>query len=231
MGAIMSAWVQTFSGVAFDLRAPRVEDVRIDDIAVSLARINRFTGHTIGPDLIGYSVAQHSVHVSRIVEQWGAPPAILREALLHDAGEAYYGDVASPIQRAMRDAYRSMLAELAAEIRFAWADVAKVEAIAGRVLAFAERSDPFRELKRGIDPVVRSALALPPDEHLLVKRADLVALACERVCVMEKCERDWALPEFADRRWLNLVPVSPMTARSWFVDRLREIDQRIAEHP
>lgn len=41
-------WIETASGVAFDLLAPTVEMVRATDIAHSLARINRFSGHTLG---------------------------------------------------------------------------------------------------------------------------------------------------------------------------------------
>lgn len=86
----MSDWMQTFSGVRFWMTEPRVEDVRIHDIRVALSNLCRFTGHV--NDF--YSVAQHSVHVSELV------PAELRlQALLHDAAEAYLGDIARPLKR------------------------------------------------------------------------------------------------------------------------------------
>lgn len=81
--------MQTYTGLAIDLANFRDDDVRLPDISHALAIVNRFTGHTHRP----YSVAQHSVMVSRIVEQrhamWG---------LLHDASEAYIGDVATPLK-------------------------------------------------------------------------------------------------------------------------------------
>lgn len=90
--------MQTFTGKAIDLVNFKEDDVRLADIAHALAIINRFTGHTSFP----YSVAQHSVLVSRIVDQryalWG---------LLHDASEAYLGDVSTPLKM-MLPSYREL---------------------------------------------------------------------------------------------------------------------------
>lgn len=57
-------------------------------IAGALAHINRFTGH-IGQ----YSVAQHSVMAAHM-----APDGLKLDALLHDASEAYLGDVSAPLK-------------------------------------------------------------------------------------------------------------------------------------
>lgn len=83
-------WIQTFSGARFDLRAPRPEDVSILDIAYALSMICRFGGHC----RFHYSVAQHSVLVSRQVARDEA-----FAALLHDAAEAYVGDMVAPLKR------------------------------------------------------------------------------------------------------------------------------------
>ena len=91
-------WVQTVSGIPFDLLDPKPDMVRGDDIAHALSRIVRFNGHTSGEP---YSVAHHSMLVADLLASWGAPPAIVREGLLHDAAEAYYGDIVSPLKRAM----------------------------------------------------------------------------------------------------------------------------------
>jgi len=90
--------MQTFTGKVIDLANFSEDDVRLADIAHSLSIINRFTGHTKEP----YSVAQHSVLVSKIVEERHA-----LWALLHDASEAYVGDVATPL-KVMLPNYREL---------------------------------------------------------------------------------------------------------------------------
>ena len=75
----------------------RPEDIHIEDIAASLSRICRFNGH-LRHDVEHYSVAQHSVHVSHLVD-----PFFAREALLHDATEAYVGDMVRPLKVDLAD--------------------------------------------------------------------------------------------------------------------------------
>lgn len=67
---------------------------RIEVIAHALAQINRFTGHASRP----YSVAEHSLLVADIVRDAGHSCHAQRAALMHDAHEAFCGDVASPIK-------------------------------------------------------------------------------------------------------------------------------------
>jgi hypothetical protein len=81
--------ILTYTGRRVSLVTPRPEDICLQDITHSLARIGRYTGH--GDHFI--SVAQHCVHVSRI-----CPPTLARQGLLHDAAEAYVGDVSSPLK-------------------------------------------------------------------------------------------------------------------------------------
>lgn len=69
----------------------------IGEIAHALAQINRFTGHAKRP----YSVAEHSILVATIAEGEGATPLQQLAALLHDAHEAYVGDLSSPAKWAI----------------------------------------------------------------------------------------------------------------------------------
>ena len=84
----MSYWIQTFSGKRFDLENPRPADVDIVDIIQALSNICRFNGHCRQR----YTVLEHSVRVAEIV-----PEEFRFTALLHDAGEAYYGDITRPL--------------------------------------------------------------------------------------------------------------------------------------
>ncbi len=82
-------WIETVSGRQFWPLDPRPEDVALEDIAHALSMKCRFTGHC----RLFYSVAQHSVLVSRVV-----PVQDAQWALMHDASEAYLPDVARPLK-------------------------------------------------------------------------------------------------------------------------------------
>lgn len=92
-------WVLTSSGRAFDLLDPRPEMVDFTvDIPESLARIARFNGHVrSGP----YSVAQHCVIGARALFSKTGSRALAACFLLHDAHEAYIGDLATPVSFAL----------------------------------------------------------------------------------------------------------------------------------
>lgn len=82
-------YVSTFLGNRFYLTRPHIDDVAIEDIAHGLAYQCRFNGQT--QDF--YSVAQHSLIVMQLV-----PVEHRLAALLHDAAEAYLGDMVKPLK-------------------------------------------------------------------------------------------------------------------------------------
>ena len=98
--------IHTFSGIAFDLCDPRPEMVCLEDIVHSLSLMNRFNGAARFP----YSVAQHSLHVAELL-----PPELRLDGLLHDAAEAYIGDMVSPLKRIMPE-YRAVEARIHAVV-------------------------------------------------------------------------------------------------------------------
>lgn len=79
------AWIQTFTGKQFWLLEPNPEDVDIKDIAHALSLICRYGGHS----RVFYSVAEHSILVGQKTGLHG---------LLHDAAEAYVGDMVRPLK-------------------------------------------------------------------------------------------------------------------------------------
>lgn len=88
---------RTYTGRMLDLSNPRPEDICLEDIAHHLARVCRFGGavHEY------YSVASHSVMVATIVaaSDYRVSGYLQRSALLHDATEAYLGDMVSGLKR------------------------------------------------------------------------------------------------------------------------------------
>lgn len=82
-------WCETYTGKKFYPADPRVEEIDLEDITHALGNICRFGGHSSR----FYSVAQHSIVVASLVSEenrlW---------ALLHDAAEAYVGDIPRPLK-------------------------------------------------------------------------------------------------------------------------------------
>lgn len=91
--------IKTFTGRYFDLRNPRSSMVHSVDLAHALALTNRFGGQSPYP----YSVAQHSVWCYRVAIKLKLDDGIQLACLLHDATEAYVGDVVKPLKIMLSD--------------------------------------------------------------------------------------------------------------------------------
>ena len=89
-------WFQTFTGIKFDPRKATAKDIFIEDIGHALSQYCRFGGHTRH----FYSVAQH---VCLCHDYMPAQPVLRLQALLHDASEAYLGDVVKPLKIVLHD--------------------------------------------------------------------------------------------------------------------------------
>lgn len=77
------------SGKLFDFLDPHGSGFDIDDIAHGLAHVCRYAGQCKA----FYSVAEHSLLVADTVNEFAY------EALLHDAAEAFIGDVTRPLKQ------------------------------------------------------------------------------------------------------------------------------------
>ena len=82
------------SGCYFDLADPKPEHFRFADIAGALAKTCRFGGQIEH----FYSVAEHSVHCAAQGESDGLPLGTQAALLMHDAAEAFTGDIIKPLK-------------------------------------------------------------------------------------------------------------------------------------
>ena len=165
-------YMQTHSGVHFHLLRPVADEVRLMDIAHALSRIPRFTGHTHGPH--AYSVAQHSVWVAEEVA-----PEMALVGLLHDAHEAYIGDISTPVAHALN--------KIGWEVGF---------------------QSPIAILKVAIQTAIHEKFHLPwpppLSVSLAVHEADVRALEFERALVMDGTSQVALPPEEAKRLFLDV---------------------------
>ncbi|MGN6870234.1 MAG: HD family hydrolase [Solirubrobacteraceae bacterium] len=108
-------YLQTVSGRRVNPFDPDPEQLDEGDIARALGNLCRFGGHS----RVFYSVAQHCVIVSRVVEERGGDVEDAFAALMHDAGEAYLGDMPHPLKHrsALGAAFREAEARLEETIR------------------------------------------------------------------------------------------------------------------
>lgn len=138
-------FMMTYSGQKFHLLDPRPDEVHIYDVAHHLALQNRYAGATKFP----YSVAQHSVLVSRIV-----PSEYAIYGLLHDAAEAYCQDQIRPMKIAHRDLGDTHHEVIETGIRWAifdrfglsevtWSTIHGIIKFADNVACATEKRDPF----------------------------------------------------------------------------------------
>jgi uncharacterized protein len=91
--------IKTYTGRMFPLDSPEPDDIDILDIAQGLSQTCRFSGQS----LHFYSVAEHCVLISRKV-----PKEYALHALLHDAAEAYIGDMTAPLKYLLSSAGENM---------------------------------------------------------------------------------------------------------------------------
>jgi hypothetical protein len=157
---VRSPAAYTASGLAVPIYGTEPHDIDLRDIAGHLSRICRFAGATQS----FYSVAQHCVLVADLLA--GQGPITQLYGLLHDAHEAYVGDITTPMRRLMAAAWGQPLGngydpvaeivhDLDAAIHARFGLVWPMPATTANLVAIAD--------KRALATEVRDLLAEPRD--------------------------------------------------------------------
>ena len=160
---MQTIYISTYLGNRFYPTEGRIDAISIEDIAHGLAYQCRFNGQTNQ----FYSVAQHSLMVAALV-----PPAYQRAALLHDAAEAYLGDMVKPLKvllpafAEIEDKVTQLIA-LHFEVNFS--DYAPIKTADLQALATEKRdlmphsAEPWSYLK-GFEPLPETIIPLLPQQ-------------------------------------------------------------------
>ena len=167
------AWQRMLSGRRLDILTPSPMDIEISDIAHGLARVARWNGQTTGR--YGYSVAQHSVVVERLV-QTNAPDLDQKwrlACLLHDGPEYVIGDMITPFKAALGPAYKEIERTLEAAIHVRFGLPAELPAYVKAIIKRADRMAAWLEATQLAGFSVDEAKKLFPQPRGLPARLTL----------------------------------------------------------
>ena len=156
------AWQRMLSGRRLDIMSPSPMDIEIVDIAHGLARVARWNGQTTGT--YGYSVAQHSVVVERLVQS-NAPQLDQKwrlACLLHDAPEYVIGDMITPFKAALGSSYKEIEQGLEAAIFLRFGLPAELPAYVKNIIKRADRMAAWLEATQLAGFTVEEAKKLFP---------------------------------------------------------------------
>lgn len=199
--------METHTGKFVDVLQPDPRTIDIEDVAHHLAVTCRYGGAVHG----FYSVAAHSVLVHDLLVHQKKEAAICLGGLLHDAAEAYLGDMVAPLKYAMRLQEYYDRAQVNAEDP-------TLDEFAGTYGVLSEKMDRAIGLAFSVDPELF--------DHPDVKVADMWALRIEAERLTKSGGEHWRwpgelpedgkLPEnvaFTDRMW---------SAKRRFISRFRD---------
>ena len=188
-----SDWIQTYTGKKFFPLDPDPDQICIEDIAHALSNVCRYAGHSNR----FYSVAQHSI---MLAEEFFSGWQYKFVALLHDASEAYLGDIPRPLKHHPDFAfYRDAEAVLQQMI---------FDKFYGPI-----RSDDYWDQKWWTDTTAK------------IKQYDSAMIAHEARVFLEPLHPEFRLPEPYIAQ-LKFEPWYPQTAK----DRFLQLYHRLVRH-
>lgn len=161
--------VLTRSQFQLDLRTITAAQVaRIDlDAIMSLRRFSAQTSRF-------WSVAQHSMNVARVVKDLKGDANAQAWAILHDAHEAYIGDLIRPLLQFLDDASKASIQNLCRTID----------------TAVAER------FRLTLDPHTVELVAKADDIVLAAEILELFAIPADRMLEIDVVKRHWPLIQY-----------------------------------
>jgi hypothetical protein len=190
--------ILTASGRMVDLMYLDPSDIEVNHITHCLARIARFNGLTT------YSVAAHSIHVSEILEGEGDSALVQLVGLLHDAHEAYIGDITTPVKQLFAPRAIELSSSMVHSI-----DLRMQKVVLMHFGLWAAHAGCYKR----------------------VRRADLTALATERRDLLPSCDAEWECLRGVTPHATNLAEReswAPQRAMAEFNARLLRLQKQVA---
>jgi uncharacterized protein len=161
MSAHQPVWKMMPSGRMVDLMAPNAAEIDFSvDIPVALSRIARFDG-AIGHGPACWSVLDHTVEGAKLLRPTAGDEAAAA-FLLHDLHEAYVGDIATPVARALAGYAEAILPAVSPGF------------IVGKAITAIKAAQD-----RAIHIAAGLAWPLPPTIRAIVKRHDVAMMMTE----------------------------------------------------
>lgn len=191
-------WVTTPSGRKWSLLRPSPEDVDIQDIAQNTSLQVRYNG-SCG----AYSVAEHSVHCHDEAVRRNLPDSWCSLVLLHDAHEAYLGDMVTPVVNALSVLLEDM-------------DLTRTNRTANRALdKLRDRTD------RAIFQALGLEFDLPGEAFHVLRQIDAAAMMTERDALQPNQPEPWGIYENIPRLSFKPQCWGAATAQDQFLQRLK----------
>jgi hypothetical protein len=218
------SWIRTATGRHLDLTASTAADIDPLDLARGLARTCRFAGQC---DAF-YSVAQHSVLAS-----FNVPPQDALHALLHDAAEAYLGDLTGPLKRLLVSYHQTLLVSAAEVAGMELTDF--IEQLDHRlpmnwtvpytedVMALHSQHPFYHQLEKHLLELIAERFGISARLPDSVKAIDLRLLATERRDLMPDDDEVWTLLEGIEPLPTVIEPWPAVIAEQRFLERLRKL--------
>jgi len=215
--------ILTYTGKHVDLAAPNPVMIDPRDISHALSHQCRFNGHCRE----FYSVAQHSVLVAYLL-----PPELKLAGLLHDAPEAFLGDVVQPLKALMKHHHSNisrawMLAAEGVTDPFELQDRAKLVRLipsdSSHAIDFSLHQSLYHQAEKALHLAICERFGIDPEQgREEIHRADMVALATEKRDLMPHDPERWECLDGVEPHPARITPWGPTEARANFHHELMQ---------